>query len=147
MDRRDPRLPPLLVDLIESGVWYTPGSDVDPRIPVQVVREWDRFAKGIHLINVPPTVQQDAEASPEFYKEFGALSEIDPAACIVIADFGIGSDSPIVLDLSKTPPPVLRLRFPDRDESERTTTWETIAPDASHHLSQERNITPSALGR
>ena len=129
MDMSDPRLPRLLVELIESGVWSTPGSDVDPRIPSHVVRVWDRFAKGIHLMDVPLTVQRDATASPAFYEEFGALSEIDPEACVVIADFGMGSDSPIVLDLSKTPPPVLRLRYPDASDPEATTTWETIAPD------------------
>jgi hypothetical protein len=51
----------------------------------------------------------------------GALDEIAPEKALIIADFGLGSDAPIVLNYSvySNNPPVFRLRWgPDG-----LTTW------------------------
>jgi hypothetical protein len=49
----------------------------------------------------------------DFWERFGALDQIDPERALIIGDFGLGSDSPIVLDYARNPsnPPVLRLRW------------------------------------
>lgn len=52
----------------------------------------------------------------EFWERFGALDQIDPERALVIADFGLGADSVVVLDFARDAvnPPVLRLRWGPR---------------------------------
>lgn len=54
-----------------------------------------------------------AGGAGDFWERFGALDQIDPERALIIGDFGLGSDSPIVLDYARNPsnPPVLRLRW------------------------------------
>jgi hypothetical protein len=49
----------------------------------------------------------------DFWESFGALDQIDPEQVLVIGDFGLGSDSPVILDFARNAsnPPVLRLRW------------------------------------
>lgn len=48
-----------------------------------------------------------------FWERDGALDQIEPEHALIIADFGIGADSVVILDYSRDPvdPPVLRLRW------------------------------------
>jgi hypothetical protein len=64
----------------------------------------------------------------EFWSEFGALDEISPEESLVIADFGMGSDSPILLDyrFNSASPRVLRLRWSDQG---RNNHWVLCASD------------------
>ncbi|MBL9081733.1 MAG: hypothetical protein JNK76_08010 [Planctomycetales bacterium] len=52
----------------------------------------------------------------DFWERFGALDQIDPTQALVIADFGIGADSVVVLDYARdvANPPVLRLKWAER---------------------------------
>jgi hypothetical protein len=49
----------------------------------------------------------------EFWSRFGALEQINPDLSIFIGDFGLGSDSPILLDYRRDPanPTVIRLKL------------------------------------
>jgi hypothetical protein len=49
----------------------------------------------------------------EFWSSHGALEGISPELSIVIADFGLGSDSPILLDYrqDRSNPTVIRLQW------------------------------------
>lgn len=118
----DAQLPDLLIELLETGLWQTPGSDVDPRVDAEIARAWDPGSSGIHL-HEPVAFSLDVDASG-FYKELGVLDGVDSEMLIVIADFGLGADNPIVLDTFLSPAPVRTLEF--RDEGAR---WKTIAPD------------------
>lgn len=63
----------------------------------------------------------------DFWEEFGALDQIDPELALVIGDFGLGSDSPIILDFRQAQnPPVLRLQWGPRGQGNR---WVQGAPD------------------
>jgi hypothetical protein len=59
-----------------------------------------------------------AGGAGDFWERFGALDQIDPERALIIGDFGLGSDSPIVLDYARNPssPPVLRLRWGPRGQ-------------------------------
>jgi len=48
-----------------------------------------------------------------FWSRFGALEEISPELCVDIGDFGLGSDSPILLDYrqDRSNPAVIRLQW------------------------------------
>jgi len=49
----------------------------------------------------------------KFWPRFGALEEISPELSVEIGDFGIGSDSPILLDYwqDRSKPTVIRLHW------------------------------------
>ena len=87
-----------------------------PIIPAERVQ---RFAAEETLICLQPppfpTIAQVRAAgrAGDFWERFGALDQIDPERAVIIGDFGLGSDSPIVLDYARNPsnPPVLRLRW------------------------------------
>lgn len=67
-----------------------------------------------------PTIAQERAAggAGEFWDRFGALSQIDPERAVIIGDFGLGSDLPIILDYASNPSnsPVLRLHWGPRGD-------------------------------
>lgn len=115
-------LPAGLVRLIAAGVWPSEkGPSMNEQqfkllVPAERVQ---RFATDETLICLarPPFGTIAAErakgGSGDFWSRFGALHQIEPEKALVIGDFGLGSDSPIVLDYSRNAadPPVLRLRW------------------------------------
>ena len=56
-----------------------------------------------------------------FWGPYGALHEIVPEKALILGDFGLGSDAPIILNYAADPedPPVFRLRWRDG----RRTDW------------------------
>jgi hypothetical protein len=48
-----------------------------------------------------------------YWKRYGALSQINPRLALIIGDFGLGSDAPIILNFAANceDPPVFRLRW------------------------------------
>src|ERR1700710_840921 len=122
-------LPAKMAHLIEAGIWPSAASpsmtaqQLRPTIPANCVR---RFAADESLICLQPppfpTIAQlrAAGGAGDFWERFGALDQIDPERALVIGDFGLGSDSPIILDFRQTPsPPVLRLQWGPRGEGNR----------------------------
>jgi hypothetical protein len=118
-------LPAGLTRLLAVGVW--PSADgpsmneqeLHPTIPRDRVR---RFAAEESLIRLQPppfpTIAQvrAAGGAGDFWERFGALYQIDLERALLIGDFGLGSDSPVVLDYARdaSNPPVLRLRWGPR---------------------------------
>ena len=115
-------LPDSLSCLLAAGVWPSAkgpsmtAQELHPIIPADRVR---RFAAEETLIclTAPPfsTIAKERAAggAGDFWERFGALDQIDPERALIIGDFGLGSDSPIILDYARntTNPPVLRLRW------------------------------------
>jgi hypothetical protein len=120
-------LPQTLTRLVAAGIW--PSADgasmlaqqSHPLIGADRVR---RFAADESVICLwpPPfrTIAQErvAGGAGEFWERFGALDQIDPEWALIIGDFGLGSDSPVILDFARGPynPPVFRLRWGPRGE-------------------------------
>jgi hypothetical protein len=115
-------LPQGLAQLIAEGVW--PSADgpsmtaqqLHPIIPTDRVRRFAAEESVICLQPPPfPTLAQvrGAGGAGDFWERFGALDQIVPEQALVIADFGLGADSVVVLDYSRdaSNPPVLRLRW------------------------------------
>lgn len=113
-------LPEGLTRLIEAGVWPSAtgpsmtAQQLNPLVPSGRVR---RFAEDESLICLerPPfrTIAQVQAAGREgdFWEQYGALDQIVPEKALIIGDFGLGSDSPIILNFACDPsnPPVFRL--------------------------------------
>jgi hypothetical protein len=120
-------LPPGLAHLIATGVWPSAAGpsmneqQFHPTIPADRVR---RFADDESLICLQPppfpTIARlrAAGGAGDFWERFGALGQIDPERALVIGDFGLGSDSPVILDFARdaSNPPVLRLRWGPRGQ-------------------------------
>lgn len=117
--------PERLQQLLADGVWATAGADVDQRIPADLARQWAPDSPGIHLAAVPSLLADDIVAVPEL-EELWNLTDVDPNKCVVIADFGLGSDNPIILDFDSKPAAVRTQQWQDGDATR--PTWVTIAP-------------------
>ena len=127
------RIPFILERLIAEGRW--PSTQAEERrqnltslVPPETVAGFARGEKHLYLF-APPfrTVASCLPDEREFWdSEILAPEGIDRELAIVIGDFGLGSDAPIVLDYREgSPPPrVLRLRWwPDAPNE-----WVEVAP-------------------
>jgi hypothetical protein len=120
-------LPRGLIRLLESGVWASANGptmtaqQLKPTIPAALVRKFAAEESLICLQPPPfPTIAQERAAggAGDFWERFGALEQIDPQRALIIGDFGLGSDSPIILDFGRdaSNPPVLRLKWGPRGQ-------------------------------
>ena len=66
-----------------------------------------------HTVAVDIAARQKRFGVDRFWSTYGALESISPELSLIIGDFGLGSDSPIVLDYrqSGSTPSVLRLEW------------------------------------
>lgn len=131
-------LPAGLTRLLTAGIWPStngPSMMAQHIRPIVAPGRVRRFAAEETLICLQPppfpTIAREVSAAGpgagQFWRQFGALHQIIPAKAVIIADFGIGSDAPVILDYAAdtTNPPVLRLRWgPDRN-----TEWVLGARD------------------
>lgn len=124
--RDDLPIPSGLQALVEAGVWPTVESaDSQNLRSLAAVEDVERLAPGQRSLFLDPPpfrrLAHEVTDNPEFWEEHGALDQIDPDLALVIGDFGLGSDTAIVLDyrLDGQTPSVLRLAW-GRDH---TTGW------------------------
>lgn len=134
--RRLPRVsarefPELLLQMIDAGRWPADEAaerrqNLKPAAQGDVVRALAPEEDQVYLL-APPlrSVSYWIEPDGTFWQDFGALLEIDPDRSLLIGDFGLGSDAPIILDLRERPenPQVLRLRWGPGKE----THWVSMA--------------------
>jgi hypothetical protein len=112
-------IPKGLVALLDAGVWPKTGREANaqnlrPIVPAQVVSRFAPKETVVFLQPPPfPTVEAMANQSVEFWAKYCALDQIDPARSLIIGDFGLGSDAPIILDYrhNTSSPAVLWLRW------------------------------------
>jgi hypothetical protein len=117
-------VPTQLSDLIAAGVW--PGDakaamaqNLRPLVSAERVRKFAAEEIEIHLFAPPfhTVAHEIASASlvvvNGFWKRFGALDEIIAEKALILGDFGLGSDAPIILNygVDALDPPVFRLRW------------------------------------
>jgi hypothetical protein len=136
MGSGDLPIPAELQALIEAGVW--PGDKgaawrqhSRPLVPAERVRSF--APEESLLILLPPpfvTVRQLVDGGERAFWEsaMAAPEEISFDRTVVIGDFGIGSDAPIVLDYRPRAhcPAVLRLRW---GQTRGDNHWVEIAPN------------------
>ena len=113
-------IPERLVALINRGPWPRTEEDelrqnLKPLVTTERIRiiapEQDR----VYFFSPPfPTVARLSNGDEkQFWLKHGALEDIDAQSSVVIGDFGLGSDAPIVLDYRKSrlSPTVIRLKW------------------------------------
>ena len=141
MSEPELRQPALVEALVTAGRWpATP--ELASHQHTEVLATVERIAAVApgqdSLYLYPPPFESVADSVAThatngwpFWDEFGAIDELDPDRAQIIGDFGIGSDTPILLDHRNSPEPsVLCLHWPGGDDptSRARTTWVEIAP-------------------
>lgn len=135
--------PPLLERLVASGRW--PGSpategrqNAEAVVPVERIAALAPGEESLTLYWPPfETVASnittfEENGWPPFWDDHGAVDELDPDRALIVGDFGLGSDSPILLDYRAEPEPrVIKLQWGpaegDGPPYRSSTTWVTIA--------------------
>ncbi len=157
----DLAIPTLLTDLIAAGVWPADSrsamrQNLRSLIPPERVRRFAPEEDKIYL-QAPPfiTVAREVAASSavvlrDYWERFGALDQIVPEQALILGDFGLGSDAPIVLNFAADPlhPPVFRLRWgPDQRNKwvQGASTFEEFVNILGAH--RRRCITRQCCGR
>jgi hypothetical protein len=136
-DERVLPLPTELRSLIASGAWPLTEQEANRQnlptgpIPNALVED---LVPGENLLYLhwPPfrtIAERCATGERDFWEEFGALDQIDPARALLIGDFGLGSDAVIVLDYRHPEsPPLIRLAWADGQHRPRWAPFfETFA--------------------
>jgi hypothetical protein len=134
MHRKGPSLlrPPVLLEgLLAAGRWPRTVEEQQRQnlaklVPAERVRRLAPEESTIFLF-APPfrTVRDNASSNSYWMDSMAAPSEIDFDLALVIGDFGLGSDAPILLDYREAPC-VIRLRW-SLDGGENH--WVMMAPD------------------
>ena len=110
-------IPDLLLAMIAAGRWpRTADEAAKQNLHSRVPEDRNRKLRRIYLY-APPfhTVGKIVAGSgKDFYARFGVIHELVPEASVEIGDFGLGSDTPILLDYRADPaaPRVLHLEWP-----------------------------------
>ena len=114
--RMDFAIPDLLAQLLARGIWPADSSagrsqNLQSLVPPDRVRLFAAEQDTIWF--QPPPFRTIAHCvvaggSADFWPKFGALEQIVPSKALVIGDFGLGSDAPIILNYacSASQPPV-----------------------------------------
>ena len=111
-------IPRELKMLIKQGIWPQAGSNANtqesnPIVSTKITKlVWPNEDK---VILMPPpfhTIEDEVKDGNKFWTEFLTnAGEIDYSKALIIADFGLGSDSPIVLYYDRLAPSVMYLKW------------------------------------
>ena len=108
MHVHDLEIPALLVELIDRGVWPRSAEEVNsqnlqPILGKEAARMLSPDDDRIVLM-APPfhTISDEVRGGNIFWnKDLTNVGEIDYGKAVIVADFGFGSDSPIILYYAK----------------------------------------------
>ena len=108
------KIPKELIRLIDSGWWPTM-DNVQALVPPEKVKRISQIDDKIYFFPPPfRIVAENVKDNPSFWESpIAATHEIDIDKAIDIGDFGLGSDSPILLDYrrSNVEPSVIFLKY------------------------------------
>jgi len=118
------RLPDAIQRLIDSGVWPAGPAAVGKQELCPVIGEEQAHKVSPDddriVLMAPPfhTIQDEVEGGNEFWTAgLSNVGEIDYRKALIIADFGVGSDSPIILYFNARAPVVMYLKWTIKDRT------------------------------
>jgi len=126
-----------LKQLVDDGLWPLNNhacqlQNLHPLIPREIVRSFAPDEETIVLYPYPFCTVAEARKSNKYWEnERSAIEEIDPALSLVIGDFGLGSDTAIILDYRTAQPRLLRLQW-GADENHWVDCGLSVAQLAAH---------------
>jgi hypothetical protein len=123
-------IPSELKMLIEQGEWPQTNSnpydqELNPIIGAEVTKRiWPDEDK---IILMPPpfhTIKDEVDHGNTFWTEFLTnVGEIDYSKALIIADFGAGTDSPIILYYADEDPSIMYLRWSFGSQGPLKHSW------------------------
>lgn len=126
-------IPELISSLIERGRWprnehEASQQNLKPIVPIERVHAIQPHVPTLFFF-CPPfhTVEKEIPFNGWWKSRDAAIHEINPELAIDIGDFGLGSDSPILLDYrrNRTEPSVIYLKWDETPA--RENHWVTVA--------------------
>jgi hypothetical protein len=104
---------PIISRLIDEGAWPTGNLNNISEAAVRSVAPDEERLCLMEPENFRTVQDEATNGVVEFWQEFGALTEIAPERYLIVGDFGLGSDAPIVIeaDPEVPDPKVLRLQW------------------------------------
>jgi len=111
------QLPAELKQLVDDGLWPMNNQscqlqNLHPIIPPEIVRTFAPDEQTIVLYPYPFCTVEEARRSNKYWEdERSAIGEIAPEFSLIIGDFGLGSDTAIILDYRTEKPRLLRLQW------------------------------------
>jgi hypothetical protein len=145
---RSLQLPAELKELVDDGLWPLDNQacqlqNLYPLIPREIIRT---FAPDEETIVLYPfqfcTVEEARKSNSYWEDERSAIGEIDPDLSLIIGDFGLGSDTAIVLDYRTAHPRLLRLQW-GADENHWVDCGLSIAELAAHIRRHQAELSTS----
>ena len=139
MEKTKLEIPKEIQKLINSGVW--PKDDKESmRQNVHMLISKENLKKiapdeeDIYFYPPPfQTVKSAIEANKEFWIEYGAIDQLQIDKCLIIGDFGLGSDAAIILDYSEAiSKPVVKRQVWKKDGN----TWEKVASNFKEFINK-----------
>jgi hypothetical protein len=113
-------VPKRLVALIESGLWPRTSAEelqqnIKSLVPKERIQLFAPEERKIYLVKPPfhTVARLKTRGEEKFWSTFAAPEGISSEVSVVIGDFGLGSDSPILLDYRQdlASPAVIRLQL------------------------------------
>jgi hypothetical protein len=110
-------IPLALQNLVEQGLWpirvrSDSATGRQPIVPPEVIRNFAPEEESIFLYSYPFYTISEARLRNEYWgHERNALEEVDPELSLVIGDFGLGSDTALILDYRSERPQLMRLKW------------------------------------
>jgi hypothetical protein len=125
-------IPRQLKKLIELGIWPKTSEESMQQNSSNLISK--EHLKKIapdeeYIYFYPPpfeTIQSELNDNKEFWIEFGAIHQLETDKCLIIGDFGLGSDAAIILDYSNS---LRNPRVKRQVWASDGNYWETIAID------------------
>ena len=116
------RIPEALAELVLGGRW---AGDLGKGAASKVSPDDNQLE-----LCEPFSLEIEAKENPEFWcEELSNYGEIRYSDCVVIADFGPGSDSVVILNYSSNEQPIIQyLKWTGNGEN-TTHSWEMVAND------------------
>jgi len=112
-------------------------QNLHPIIPPEIVRTFAPDEETIVLYPHPFSTVQEARRSNTYWEDKrSALGEIDPELSLIIGDFGLGSDTAIILDYRTEKPRLLRLHW-GKEENHWVDCGLSVAELAAHIRNQK----------
>lgn len=109
-------LPPRLIALIRAGKWTRTGAPAGAMVDLGEESARRISEQDDKLILMPPpfhTIADEIAGGNDWWESgLSNVGEIDYSKAVIVADFGIGSDSPIILYYgTSTEPSVMYLKW------------------------------------
>ncbi len=128
-------IPARLFELVAAGLWPRDEAQeqrqhLRPLVSAERVRRVAPEERMIYLQRPPFHTLAEEMGDPisEFWTKYGSLHQLRPERAMVLGDFGLGSDTAIVLYYGEddAPPSVLRLKW-SATVGEKKTDWVLVA--------------------